>query len=83
MTFHFNIYVCILCFKINILLLCRCHVPEEKVYSGPTVLDKSMVGCIWAIAFVYACLTDQVLRDEVEILKELGHLESQKLHNYS
>jgi len=42
-------------------------IPEEKVFMGPKVLDKCMVGCVWFIAFIYACLSEQILSKEVDI----------------
>ena len=36
-------------------------IQEEPVFTGPGVLDKSMLGVIWTIAFVYGCLSQQIL----------------------
>ena len=29
--------------------------------TGPGVLDKTMLGVIWTIAFIYGCLSEQIL----------------------
>ena len=36
-------------------------VQEEVVLTGPGVLDKTMLGVIWTIAFLYGCLSEQIL----------------------
>ena len=36
-------------------------VQEEVVLAGPGVLDKTMLGVIWTIAFLYGCLSEQIL----------------------
>ena len=36
-------------------------IQEEPVFTGPGVLDKSMLGVIWTIAIVYGCLSPQIL----------------------
>ena len=40
---------------------------EETGARGPSVQDKCLVGCVWAVAAVYGCLTDQILSKEVDI----------------
>ena len=40
---------------------------EEAAARGPSVQDKCLVGCVWAVAAVYGCLTDQILSKEVDI----------------
>ena len=37
--------------------------------AGPGVLDKSMLGLIWTVAFVYGCLSEQILSQAGSVIQ--------------
>ena len=51
----------------NCLLRTAITTAEETSARGSSVQDKCLVGCVWAVAAVYGCLTDQILSKEVDI----------------
>ena len=42
-------------------------ITEEAVVTGPSMMDKALVGVVWALALVYSLLTQQILSKEVDI----------------
>ena len=42
-------------------------IPEETVFTGPSMMDKALVGCVWFVGLVYSLLTEQILSKEVDI----------------
>ena len=40
---------------------------EETILTGPSMMDKALVGVVWALALVYSLLTQQILSREVDI----------------
>ena len=42
-------------------------IPEETVFTGPSMMDKALVGCVWIVGLVYSLLTEQILSKEVDI----------------
>ena len=42
-------------------------ITEEVVITGPSMMDKALVGVVWMLALVYSLLTQQILSKEVDI----------------
>ena len=42
-------------------------ITEETILTGPSMMDKALVGVVWALALVYSLLTQQILSKEVDI----------------
>ena len=42
-------------------------IPEEITVTGPSMMDKALVGVVWTLALVYSLLTQQILSKEVDI----------------
>ena len=43
------------------------NITEEAVITGPSMMDKALVGVVWMLALVYSLLTQQILSKEVDI----------------